>query len=183
MCAIVPYTYPDLSTRSSSTSPFTIIFKEVGSTVAACESSFSHSDIHALNGFFRSVHERRYSHFRTLSWKPRVIRWYTSPLRSFGHFASSGSSLLLTDDEERCPSTCFTRYEFDQFALLWKQLYRSRSVVGVVTKSCWCLQPGAWFRCQMREDEPTDFESRLHGSRLDWRVGGLEKLGFSRDVL
>lgn len=27
----VPYTYPDLSTKSSVTSPFTIVFKEVGS--------------------------------------------------------------------------------------------------------------------------------------------------------
>ncbi len=27
----VPYTYPDLATRSAVTSPFTIVFKEVGS--------------------------------------------------------------------------------------------------------------------------------------------------------
>ncbi|KAF8629118.1 hypothetical protein AX17_005704 [Amanita inopinata Kibby_2008] len=31
----VPYCYPDLSNRSTTTSPFTIVFKEAGSTVAA----------------------------------------------------------------------------------------------------------------------------------------------------
>ncbi|KAK7045699.1 Basic amino-acid permease [Paramarasmius palmivorus] len=122
----VPYTYPNLSNRSSTTSPFTIVFQEIGSTAAA---SFMNTVIltsvlsagnHALFAGTRVLYGLATS---TPRQAPKIFSWTTSrgvPL----------PSLLLTSS---ISALCFGS-SFIGSGTLWGWL---QNIVGVSNQIAW----------------------------------------------
>ncbi|KAI0093421.1 amino acid permease-domain-containing protein [Irpex rosettiformis] len=123
----VPYNYPNLSNKSTTTSPFTIVFKEVGSTVAA---SFMNTVIltsvlsagnHALFAGTRVLYGLAVTHPNPQA--PRIFSWTTKsgiPLPAL--FATSSVSIL-----------CFGS-SFIGSGQLWGWL---QNIVGVSNQIAW----------------------------------------------
>ena len=74
---IVPYTYPNLSSQSTVTSPFTIVFQEVVSG-EKCASSAWASLVTSYCSWRCIVHEYGCLHFRALCCQPCAICRYSS---------------------------------------------------------------------------------------------------------
>ncbi|ESK93656.1 hypothetical protein Moror_1473 [Moniliophthora roreri MCA 2997] len=122
----VPYNYPDLSNRSTTTSPFTIVFQEVGSTAAA---SFMNTVIltsvlsagnHALFAGTRVLYGLSTA---TPRQAPKIFSWTTSkgvPL----------PSLILTSS---ISALCFGS-SFIGSGTLWGWL---QNIVGVSNQIAW----------------------------------------------
>ncbi|KAF8810121.1 hypothetical protein BYT27DRAFT_7186985 [Phlegmacium glaucopus] len=122
----VPWDYPNLSNRSVTTSPFTIVFKEVGSNAAA---SFMNTVI--LTSVLSAGNHALFSGTRVLyglsvttpRQAPRILSWtnsYGTPIPAL--LATSSFSAL-----------CFTS-SFIGSGQLWEWL---QNIVGVTTQIAW----------------------------------------------
>jgi hypothetical protein len=65
---VVPWDYPNLSNASTTTSPFTIVFKEAGSSMQLRVVPLLTDTYRAMNRSRSVLHERGYPDLRSFGW-------------------------------------------------------------------------------------------------------------------
>ncbi|EJC99889.1 uncharacterized protein FOMMEDRAFT_142721 [Fomitiporia mediterranea MF3/22] len=122
----VPYTYPNLSNRSTTTSPFTIVFREAGSNVAA---SFMNTVI--LSSVLSAGNHALYAGTRILyslsTSSPRLAPGF------FSHTTSNGVPLRALLGTASISALCFAS-SFVGSGVLWGWL---QNIVGVSNQIAW----------------------------------------------
>ena len=97
--SLVPYTYPNLSNKTTTTSPFTIVFKEIGSTAAASYmnavilTSVLSAGNHALFAGTRVLYGLACT--RPVAQAPRIFAWTTSKGVPLPALAATSSISIL----------------------------------------------------------------------------------------
>lgn len=142
---LVPWDYPNLSNKSTTTSPFTIVFSEIGSSTS-CPRCLSFHLTDSPLSCCRLIHEHRHPHLGPLRRQSRPLRGHACPLRPLR--VEPGPAHLHLDDARRHSPPRAARDEQREPAMLRQQLHRQRAALGLAAEHRGGLKPGR-FLCAL----------------------------------
>lgn len=139
--ALVPWDYPNLSNKTAATSPFTIVFKQFGSSASLTLCSQPSSSYNPPSLSHRRIfYEHRHSQFCHFRRQSCTFRWHTRALRPRRSVACA--TPLRVDDARRCTASRAALDQQFQRPMLRQFFHRKRAAMGVATESCRRVQPG-----------------------------------------
>ena len=129
----VPWDYPNLSNKSATTSPFTIVFKQFGSSPSYPLLAPNTIRIHFFNSRQCIFYEHRHSQLCDFRWKSRAFCWHTRALWTRSSLSSTVP--VRVDDAQRRTASRAASDEQLQRVVLRQLIHRQRSALALATES------------------------------------------------